>query len=125
MALMEATEQSALVFQLEGGDANQFEVLRYRGCEGLCQLYRFEIEVSCIESELDFDQIVGQAASLQVTTEVGGRVFRGIVSRFEHTGQSSDLAYFALNWCRVCGCSRTGTSRGFSSRRRRFRSFSR
>ena len=94
MALMETTQESAISFQLEGGDADQFQVLRYRGTEGLCQLYRFEIELSCIDETLDFDSVVGMAACLTITIETGRRSFHGIISRFELTGQGDQQTYF-------------------------------
>lgn len=96
MALMRATEESELAFELDGGGADQFQVLRYRGTEGLCQLYRFEIELSCAFEDIDFDSVVGKAAFLGVTTAAGTRRFFGIVSRFEMTGQSTGQTYYRV-----------------------------
>ena len=45
MALMRDLSQAQLAFQVAGGDLDRFDVIRYRGTEGLCQLYRFEIEL--------------------------------------------------------------------------------
>ena len=41
-ALTRDLSQGQLDFQVEGRDPNEFQVIRYRGTEGLCQLYRFE-----------------------------------------------------------------------------------
>ncbi len=94
MALTQDLSQAQLVFQLEGGEKDQFLVVRYRGVEGLCQLYRFEIELSCVSETIAFDDVVGKAGVLSVETESGTRWFHGIVSRFEITGETSGQTYF-------------------------------
>ena len=44
MALVRDLSKAQIAFLVEGGTVDQFQVMRYRGTEGLCQLYRFEIE---------------------------------------------------------------------------------
>ena len=87
MALIRDLSSAQLAFQISGGAADQFVVIRYRGTEGLCQLYRFEIDLSTTEQQVAFDDIVGKAAVLSVNTAKGTRWFHGIVSRFELTGE--------------------------------------
>src|SRR5438105_832879 len=87
MAIVRDLSAAQLVFKVAGGADDQFSVLRFRGTEGLCQLYRFEIElVSTVES-IDFNSIVGKAAVLSVNSSSGARWFHGIVSRMELTGE--------------------------------------
>jgi uncharacterized protein involved in type VI secretion and phage assembly len=93
MALTQEETQADLVFQLEGGEADQFLVLRYRGTEGVCQLYRFEIELSSTDTT-EFDGVVGKRACLSVYTDWGARWFHGIISRFEITGHGVDKTYY-------------------------------
>ena len=94
MALTRDLSKAQLAFQVEGGEADQFLVLRYRGSEGLCQLYRFEIELACDDAAVAFDDVVGKAAVLSISTDWGPRWFHGVVSRFEMTGETADQTYF-------------------------------
>ena len=94
MALIRDLSSAQLVFQVSGGEPDQFLVTRYRGTEGLCQLYRFEIELASAEENVAFDDVVGQAATLSINTAGGTRWFHGIISRFEMTGQTVDQTYF-------------------------------
>ncbi len=46
MPLVQDLSQAQIAFQVSGQPVDQFEVIRYRGTEGLCQLYRFEIDMA-------------------------------------------------------------------------------
>jgi type VI secretion system secreted protein VgrG len=94
MAVTQDLSRAQLAFQVEGGDVDQFLVLRFRGTEGLCQLYRFEIELSSADEAVAFDDIVGKSAVLSINTEWGHRWFHGIISRFEMTGETAGQTYF-------------------------------
>ena len=94
MALARDLSDSQLTFLPEGGEPDQFLVLRYRGTEGLCQLYRFEIELSTEDEQVVLDDFVGLAATLSVATADGERPFHGIISRLELTGQTDDFYYY-------------------------------
>ena len=63
MALVRDLSSAQLVFKVGDGAVDQFDVVRYRGTEGLSQLYRFEIELVTDEEELSFDDIVGRRLS--------------------------------------------------------------
>jgi len=94
MALMRDTSKSQIALQVAGGTVDQFEVIRYRGTEGFCQLYRFEVEAATSEEAIEFDSIVGKSAALSVNTDYGTRYFHGIVSRLEFTGDTVEQAYY-------------------------------
>ena len=94
MALMRDLSQAQLAFQVAGGEVDRFLVIRYRGTEGLCQLYRFEIELVSTEQAVGFDEIVGKPAALSINTENGQRYFHGIVSRFELTAETAEQNYY-------------------------------
>ena len=96
MALAKDLSKSQLAFQVTGGAIDQFQVIRYRGAEGLCQLYEFEIEVACSEQGLTLDSFVGKAAVLSINTTTGERWFHGIIGRMEMTGETTDLTYFRV-----------------------------
>ncbi len=86
--------KAQLAFQIAGGEVDQFLVLRYRGTEGLCQLYRFEIDLSTTLESVAFDDIVGKGATLSLNTDSGERYFHGVISRFELTGETTDATYY-------------------------------
>jgi uncharacterized protein involved in type VI secretion and phage assembly len=96
MAVMRDLSAAQLVFQIVGGDPDQFHVIRYRGTEGLCQLFRFELDLVSVEPDMDVDKIVGTSAVLQVNGNDGQRFFHGIISRFESTGEGPGQAYFRV-----------------------------
>ncbi len=86
MAIARDMSKAQISFQVTGRDLDEFDVLRYRGTEGLCQLYKFEIDVASHHESADFDGIVGKPAAMSIATGHGVRWFHGIVSRLEVTG---------------------------------------
>ncbi|MBK8268671.1 MAG: type VI secretion system tip protein VgrG [Planctomycetes bacterium] len=87
MPLVRDMSQAQLAFTVAGGADDQFSVTRFRGTEGLCQLYRFEIEMVTAFDIGDFSTIVGKAAVLTVHCVHGARYFHGVVSRLELIGE--------------------------------------
>ncbi len=94
MVLARDLSTAQITFQVTGMTAADFDVVRYRGTEGLCQLYRFEIELSTSLETVSFDAIVGKPAVLSINTDYGTRFFHGIVGRFEMTGEQEDRTYY-------------------------------
>lgn len=94
MALMRDLSRAQHAFQVQGRQVSEFQVIRFRGTEGLNQLYRFEIEMAADTATVSFDDIVGKAAVLSIFTSQGERWFHGIVARFEMTGETHDQIYF-------------------------------
>ncbi|UCE58238.1 MAG: type VI secretion system tip protein VgrG [Phycisphaerales bacterium] len=102
---------SELVLRFSDESYPPQEVARFRGVEGLCQLYRFELQfmlgVVHVPSQLYFDKVVGKPATLEITVlnrsaqeeeeeELAQRWFHGIVSRFEFVdefGPGPDLVF--------------------------------
>ena len=54
MDLVRDLSSAQIAFQVAGGDVDQFPVIRFRGTEGLCQLYRFEIELVNADDRIGF-----------------------------------------------------------------------
>ncbi len=94
MALVRDLSKAQLSFQVADRGIDEFEVLRFRGTEGLSQLYRFEIELGCAATQVEFNGIVGKPAVLSINTDYGTRWFHGLIARFELTGQQEDRIYF-------------------------------
>lgn len=96
MARATDMSQAQIAFQVEGGDVDQFQVMRYRGTEGLNQLYRFEIELAATDEAVALDSIVGKSAVLTINAAHGETWFHGVVARFEMTGQTVGQTYFRV-----------------------------
>ena len=94
MALVRDLSSAQLAFQVAGGSVDQFDVVRYRGTEGLCQLYRFEIELVTDEEQISFDDVVGKPGVLSINSDTGTKWFHGIVSQFEFTGEADGRMKF-------------------------------
>jgi uncharacterized protein involved in type VI secretion and phage assembly len=94
MPLVQDLSQGQIAFQVADAPADQFQVIRYRGTEGLCQLYRFEVELASTEMNIALADMVGKAAVLSINTDRGERWFHGIVSRFELANHTVEQAYY-------------------------------
>ncbi len=96
MPIMRDLSAAQIAFQIAGESADQFLVTRYRGTEGLCRLYRFDIDVVCDDTLVEFDALVGRACVLSVNTNEGGRWFHGIVGRLELTNETVGQCYYRI-----------------------------
>jgi Rhs element Vgr protein len=94
MALARDLSKAQIAFQVAGRDVDQFQVVRYRGTEGLCQLYRFEIELAALEEGIILDSLVGKPAVLSINTAAGERWFHGIIGRMEVVNETVGQTYF-------------------------------
>lgn len=86
--------RAQLAFLVAGGTVDDFLVTRFRGSEGLCQLYRFEIELTSTLGQVALDDIVGKPAVLSINSPWGTRWFHGIIGRFEISGETPGLTHF-------------------------------
>ena len=88
MALVRDLSKAQLAFQVAGRAVDEFNVLRYRGSEGLSQLFRFEVELSSTLEGQNLDALVGKPAAFSINTDTGTRWFHGC-SRIATTPASS------------------------------------
>jgi Rhs element Vgr protein len=94
MPLVRDLSKAQIAFQVAGRDIDQFQVIRYRGTEGLCQLYRFEIDLAALEEGIVLDSLIGKSAVLSINTASGERWFHGIIGRMELVGETVGQTYF-------------------------------
>jgi len=67
---------------------NKLLVKSFRGEEGISELFQYNLELYSEDSSLDFSQIVGKSATLQIQLSNGGfRYVNGIVGRFTQAGR--------------------------------------
>jgi len=94
MALMRDMSRAQMAFQVSSRPLDEFQVIRFKGTEGISQLYRFDIDMASSAGLIEFGDIVGQAAALSVFTRDGERWFHGIVSRFEMVGETHERTQY-------------------------------
>ncbi len=94
MPLAQQLDRAQMTFQVIGGELAWFQVLRYRGTEGLCQLFRFEIELAATDASVTPADVVGKSAVLSVNAPTGTRWFHGLIGRFEVTGQAAAEVHY-------------------------------
>ncbi len=94
MAIARDLSRAQLAFQVTGRDVDEFSVIRFKGSEGLCQLYRFEIDLASPSPGAPLTGIVGKPAVLSINTSSGEKWFHGIVGRMEMTGETVGQTYF-------------------------------
>ena len=83
MAIIRAGDEPNFKINVEGLPEGELKLLRFRGREGLSQLFHFEIEAVCEDANLKFDDIVGKAAVIGIAGLEGDRFVHGIVCELE------------------------------------------
>lgn len=96
MARVRDLSKAQLAFQIAEGEVADFLVTRFRGSEGLSQLYRFELELVSEQPRIAFHEVVGKRAALTINSEDGTRYFHGVVARFELIGHTVDQTYYRV-----------------------------
>ena len=89
-----AVGHETAMFKLASGQDQDFTVMRFRGTEGLCQLYRFEIELESTLAGIDVAAAVGDSAALSFHDGQNTRFFHGVVSRFEIVEQTEQTSFY-------------------------------
>jgi type VI secretion system secreted protein VgrG len=76
--------------------ADRLTLRSFTGTEAISQLFRFQLEMTSDDPEINFDQIVGQQVTVRVTLADGSskRYFNGHVSRFTQLPGEERLAHY-------------------------------
>ena len=76
--------------------ADRLSLRSFTGTEAISQLFRFNLEMTSDDPEINFDQIVGQKVTVRVTLADGSskRFFNGHVSRFTQLPGEERLAHY-------------------------------
>jgi type VI secretion system secreted protein VgrG len=65
---------------------DELRVLDFNGTEGISEPFRYNLRLAALDSEIDFDTIIGKPAYLSIYGETGERYVNGIVTRFVQAG---------------------------------------
>lgn len=77
--------------------ADTFALLALQGREAISELYSFDLHLAADRySEVLFEKVLGQAVTIRVApTDLGERIFHGIVTRLERQQDDESLSYYA------------------------------
>ena len=89
------TDQALATFRCGGIDPHLFLVSRWKGTEGVSQLYRFEVDLAAADADLDLNAVLGSRATLTLRTDDGGVLpWHGIVTELRQTRRDETYAYY-------------------------------
>ncbi|OQX20450.1 MAG: hypothetical protein BWK76_01245 [Desulfobulbaceae bacterium A2] len=92
---MPTEDRIRFTFVSQAQSEDTFTVARFQGCEGISQLYSFEIMMYSDDADLDLKQILKNPAKLTIEREGETvRFFHGILSTFEQLHEVSGKAYY-------------------------------
>lgn len=74
--------------------SDEIRVLSFRGDEGISEPFRYNLRLAALDSEIDFETIVGKPAYLRIYGEAGDRYVNGIVTRFTQAGIGNRYATY-------------------------------
>ncbi|HBZ69702.1 MAG TPA: type VI secretion system tip protein VgrG [Deltaproteobacteria bacterium] len=83
MAIFRHASESRFEFGVGQLKNNELRILRFRGTEGISQLYHFDLELVSDDASVDFKAVIGQEATLLIGAENNDRYVNGIICRFE------------------------------------------
>ena len=78
------------------GVSAELHVVRFRGREGVSQLFDFEVDFVSEDAALDFEAVIGKPALLEMSTNDDPRFVHGIVSRLEETGVGNKFTNYSV-----------------------------
>ncbi|HKJ89091.1 MAG TPA: type VI secretion system tip protein TssI/VgrG [Gammaproteobacteria bacterium] len=82
-------------FRCQGSySGEELRVARFTGTEGVSQLYRFEIELSSADPDIEPEDVLDQPWTLEMNVGGDSRVVHGIAGDFEELGQAGPDALY-------------------------------
>jgi len=83
------------VSQAPGLDEDTFEVVRFRGVEGLSILYEFRITLVSEDPEIDLRAILQNPATLTILQDDGDdRIIHGMLARFDQNREEAEHVFY-------------------------------
>src|SRR5262245_38686473 len=97
MVILRSANESFMSVRIEGVSEDELRVLRLHGTEGVSRLFRFELELVSENPAIPFAKIVGQPATLTISTHGADRFVNGMVSRFEQSAVGARFTKYSLD----------------------------
>jgi type VI secretion system secreted protein VgrG len=87
--------RSRFLFTSQALDEETFEVVRFRGSEGISRLYEFDITLVSEDPEIDFRSVLQHAATLTIVRQdEDPRIIHGMVFQFEQLHEDDDRIFY-------------------------------
>jgi len=87
MAVVRLKSEADYTFKAGTYGGDRLRVVRFAGTEAISQPFHFNVDLASLDEKVDFDAIVGKAASLTIHGPNVKRCVNGVVSVFEQTGK--------------------------------------
>jgi type VI secretion system secreted protein VgrG len=94
MAKRRLGSEADFFFEAGPYSSQDLKVVRFEGQESMSELFYFQLEVAMEEIEPDFEAILGKPAMLTIEGDEGTRYVRGILSKFEQSGEPTRLTQY-------------------------------
>ena len=93
MGLIRLAKETDFVFQSAGYN-DDLRVHRFKGTEGISELYRFKIELAALDSAIDFNSLVGKPGLLTIYSGETERFINGRVLKFKQGHEATEYTYY-------------------------------
>lgn len=88
-------KQQFFSLQIDGVSA-ELRVVRFRGTEGISELFEFEVDFVSDDPAIDFESTVGKPALLEMQTNDDPRIVHGIVASIEEYGVGPKFTNYSV-----------------------------
>ena len=85
MVVMRRASEADFLFTASEYD-EELRVLRFNGTEAISEPFKYSLRLAALDSQIDFETIVGKTAYLTIYGETGERYVNGIITRFSQAG---------------------------------------
>lgn len=91
---MAESTKPKFTFESKAVDANTFNVVNFKGTEGLSEIYHFNILLISENTDLDIGSILQNSATLTIKRDDGDIPFNGVLSSFEQLHQAAGMVFY-------------------------------
>ncbi len=81
-------------FESKAVDKNTFNVVNFKGTEGLSTIYRFNILLISEKADLNLEDILQNGAEFTIKRDDGDIPFKGVLSSFEQMHQAAGMVFY-------------------------------
>ncbi len=81
-------------FESKAVDKNTFNVVNFKGTEGISTIYRFNILLISEKADLNLEDILQNGAEFTIKRDDGDIPFKGVLSSFEQMHQAAGMVFY-------------------------------
>ena len=95
MVLLRLSQEADFIFQAAGYDGD-LRVTGFQGREAISELYSFKISLAALDSDLDFDSLVGKPGLLTYYHGGGERFVNGRILSLDQVREGSEYSHYEI-----------------------------